>query len=203
MFSSQDTEKKIVGPKALKKNDPRNKKSGAIQLYAYTIKDAAFGEFHIKNSANAWWLDRIKVEKLLDAYKFECTDIQARVYAGISLGQFNYFKDQHPEFSDVKQHLLQVLSLKARATFGKWVENGDREATMTVLKKNHKQEFAGQLNLADPDGKPLQNQNAVVFVNFEQPTSPDKLAILEEAEREVIDATANGDVVDITPTDHD
>jgi hypothetical protein len=193
------TKAKIVGPKALKKNDPRNKKRGELQLFAYTLKDRAFGEFHVKNSANAWWLDSLKVEKLFDAYKFECTDIQACVYAGISEENLRYFRENHEDFSRVKAACKQVLSLKARQTFGKWVENGDREATMTTLRKNHKQEFAGQLNLADPDGKPLQNQNAVVFVNFEQPTSPDKLAILEEAEREVIDATANGDAVDITP----
>lgn len=192
------TKRKIVGPKSLKKNDPRNGKKRELQLYAYTIKDKAFGEFQVKNSANAWWMDTTKVEKLLDAYKFECIDEEACVYAGITMRQLDYFKEQHPDFRGVKQACRRVLTLKARATFGKWVETGDREATMTTLRKNHKQEFAGQLNLADPDGKPLQNQNAVVFVNFEQPTNPDKLAILEEAEREVIDASANGDVLDIT-----
>ena len=169
METQEHENKPAIGPKSLKKGQaPKAKNNGELQVYAYTLKDPAFGEFFILNSANAWWLDNGKVQKLIDAFKLECTVKEACFYAGVSRHQWEYFIEKHPDFSVVIDACRQALGVYARQHFAKRVKEGDDGAVMTYLRKKHKQEFAGQLNLADPDGNPIQNQNAIVFVDFSE-----------------------------------
>lgn len=83
---------------------------------AYAIVDPAFNDFHVRASANAWWMDSGKVHKLIDAYKMNMTDFRACVYAGISKDQLAYFKLQHPDFSSVKERARETATIIAHQT---------------------------------------------------------------------------------------
>src|SRR3989304_5388627 len=83
------------------------KKKGAIQKVkegdiVYIIEDKNFDQLEIKFSANAWWLDRRKVERLIEAFKIAAPIAEACIYAGITRGQWDYFNVKHLEFSEIK-----------------------------------------------------------------------------------------------------
>ena len=103
--------KKVTKPKNPK---PKKRQTGKKEKYAYTITDTYFDDFHVLNSANAWWLDRGKVERLIEAFKWGCSILEARVNAGISKDQWDYFNKNHPEFSDVKRLCQEVPILRAK-----------------------------------------------------------------------------------------
>ncbi len=75
---------------------------------AYTITDSMFGEFHVYKSANAWWMDRSKVQKIIDAFKLRHSLETVFAYAGITRHQYEYFVEQHPDFKRVKEISEQV-----------------------------------------------------------------------------------------------
>jgi hypothetical protein len=84
--------------------------------FEYVFKDAATGNFNVKKTANAWWKDKMKLEKLIAAYKIFATDDQACFYAGITIDQLIYFQEIHPEFYRIKHACKQMPSLKAKQT---------------------------------------------------------------------------------------
>ncbi len=83
---------------------------------AYVIKDKVFGEFPVKKSANAWWMDSIKVELMVNAFKYRASRLQASIAAGVSEAQVDYFVQVHPDFSGIIERCRQVSSLKAKQT---------------------------------------------------------------------------------------
>ena len=161
--------------------------TGKQREYAYTLTDTAYGEFRVRNSFNAWWLDKLKVSKLLDAYKFECSDLEAIAYAGINVGQLRYFADQHPQFFAVKEACKQQIGIMARTHFAAAVHRGDPVAVMSYLRKKHKIEFASTNITQRLPGELLEKadaedtRNAIVFVDFGGGSDPDK-EIYQEAQ---------------------
>ncbi|MEK9131911.1 MAG: hypothetical protein AAB447_03310 [Patescibacteria group bacterium] len=83
---------------------------------AYVIKDKLFGEFSVKKSANAWYLNRGKVERLIEAFKYGVTIELACISIGISVDQYKYFKELHPEFSTIMEACRQIPKLRAVKT---------------------------------------------------------------------------------------
>lgn len=166
MESQEHENKPAIGPRSLKKGDPRARQTGKLEVYAYALTDASFGEFHVLNSANGWWLDRWKLEKLIDSLKLDCTIKEACFYAGITPWQWRTFMELHPEFAQIVEICRENLGLHARRHFAKRVMEGDDAAVMTYLRKKHKAEFAGQMALSNPDGTPMKRDNAIVFVDF-------------------------------------
>lgn len=69
----------------------------------YTIRDVNFPDFNVLETANAWWNDRAKVERLLVAFKAGHMIKDACFYAGISKDQWQYFNEVHPDFSSVQE----------------------------------------------------------------------------------------------------
>lgn len=168
METQEHENKPAIGPRSLKKTDPRERQTGKLEIYAYSVKDPAFGEFFILNTANAWWSEKAKVVKLIDAYKLHCNDREARFYVGITEKQLRYFNELHPDFWQIKELCMQNLALHARQSVAKQIQSGDPEAGWRWLSKVNKDEFAGRVQLSNPDGSPLQNQNAIVFVDFSE-----------------------------------
>lgn len=88
---------------------------------AYTWEDQgaknrgeqALPSFQIIKSPNAWWMEPIKVDLLINAFKMGCNVKQACIYAGISRGQWEYFNEIHPEFSGVREAAEEVPTLIA------------------------------------------------------------------------------------------
>ena len=83
---------------------------------AYVIKDPLFDEFNVVKSANAWWMDKGKVDKLIDAFKSGHIIKTAIIYTGISQDQWRYFNETHPDFSRVKEACEEVQTFKAMNT---------------------------------------------------------------------------------------
>lgn len=84
--------------------------------FAYLLKDVTFGELKVQNSANAWWTDKGKLERLVTAFKYDGTIKEACLLAGISIDQYRYFIELHPEFSPIIEACRQVPVLIARKT---------------------------------------------------------------------------------------
>lgn len=84
--------------------------------FAYLLKDKTFGELKVLSSANAWYTDKGKLERLIMAFKYDATIKEACLLAGISIDQYKYFLELHPEFSPIIEACRQVPVLIARKT---------------------------------------------------------------------------------------
>lgn len=142
---------KTEQPKDTREKAPEERVTGKEDPYAYTIVDKTFGEFKVLNSAKAWWLDKGKVQHLIDAYKIDANDDEACSYAGISLDQLRYFKETHPDFSLVKHACHQILGLKAKQALAKKVENEPE----WYLERRRKDEYSTRSEQTGANGRDL------------------------------------------------
>ena len=139
-----------------KEKKPEDRQTGKKDKYAYTIKDKSFGEFKVLNSANAWWLDTTKVQKLIDAYKIDANDDEACFYAGISLRNLQYFKELHPQFLLVKHACSQNLGIIAKKNFAKNVEENRDGASLEYLRMKRKDEgYSTRVEQTGANGRDL------------------------------------------------
>jgi hypothetical protein len=151
---------------------------GRPAYYAYQIEQKDLpAPIKIRNG-QAWWMNKTKVEKLVDAYRLDCTNREACFYAGITPHQLNHFLNKHPDFKDIISHCKEELGYYARKNVAKSIKI-DRSVgrSWEYLSKKHKKEFSEQHDLTS-DGKPLQpGTNAVVFMDFSKPdqTEPERL----------------------------
>lgn len=128
---------------------------GQAREVAYTFNLLAYGNFEVYQSHNAWWLDTKKLSLLFNAYRAHATDQMACGEAGISIGQFAYFKKIHPEFSIAKECCKAVGMTK-------WVnalnQNGpnDLPTVRWFLGKTH--EDFKDATAKPPDEEPLKPQ---------------------------------------------
>lgn len=107
---------------------------------AYTIKDNNLPDFEVRKSANAWWLDRGKVERLISSYKIQSTDKEACYYAGITINQLKYFRKTHAEFSSIKEACRQSLFLKAREAIAREIPRNP-EFALKFMERKKREEF--------------------------------------------------------------
>lgn len=99
------------------KKDPNFK--GAYEFMseiAYTIEDKWHGSFNVRKSANSWWMDRLKLERLIEAKKAGLNDMEAGYYTGITKNQKDYFLKIHPHFSEFFDSLGMHPRTKAKFT---------------------------------------------------------------------------------------
>lgn len=116
------------------------------EQYAYVLKDPIFGEFPIKASANAWWLNQTKVELLIAALKIDSPWQEARIYAGISDRQLQYFREIHPEFCMIEADLRVVPNFKTRKVIAEAVDRGD----LTTARWYAERKIAGEFGPKPP-----------------------------------------------------
>lgn len=116
--------------------------------FAYTFKEPMVGEMNVLYTHNAWWLDKQKLSKLVDAYKFYCTDEQAVLYAGITVGQLKYFQQMHEEFFTIKHNAKQNPSMGAKRLLIPMVLK-DKEMAQWWLERTEKNMFGGSDNNRD------------------------------------------------------
>jgi hypothetical protein len=148
------------------KKDALGRQTGKQEPYAYTIKDNAFEPFHVLNTANGWWIDKTKVDRLITAFKLDCTIQEACVYAGISIRSYQYFNELHPDFCNIIDACRQLPSLKARETVVKKMAESYANA-VDYLKRKKKDEFGDSLD--HTTGGERINQNVITFVDFSRP----------------------------------
>lgn len=128
--------------------------TGKKEPYAYTFKDPNLGELPILNSSNAWWLDAVKLNKLVDAYKFHATDDQACYYAGISKTQLLYFQELHPDFYRIKDAVKQDANLRARKRVIGDIDK-DTSNAWKWLERTEKDIFSPRVEAAGLNGRDL------------------------------------------------
>lgn len=103
---------------------------------AYILKSLPFDiELHVKNSANAWWMDQSKVHKLFAAFGISSTIPEACVYANISIKQYKYFVSMHPEVNEIRKGCLAVSTLQAKKNISRAIQDGDIKTSMWQLSK--------------------------------------------------------------------
>lgn len=109
---------------------------------AYEIDDVVLVEpFKVYKSANAWWMEKIKVQHLMEGFKKAYTIKEALILAGISEIQYKYFLKIHPEFYTVKQRCENGgISIVARETMFKAIQT-DWRAAIRFLEKTCPDEF--------------------------------------------------------------
>lgn len=155
---------KEITPVVIEKKEPiptREKKpeervTGKENPYAYTIKDVAFGEFKVLNTANAWWIDRAKVQRLIDAYKIDANNEEACAYSGITITQLKYFQTLHQEFYTIKDACRQLLGLQAKQALATKVKSG--VSAEWYLERRRKDEYSLRVENTGADGRDLFEQ---------------------------------------------
>lgn len=118
----------------------KKRKTKPKSEYAYFIEDKSFGKLFVKKSANAWWIDRGKVERLITGFKMDCKPQECRLLAGISKDQLDYFEKAHPEFSAILDDMRKMPSIRARQTIIRALEN-DSKVAMWYLERKEADEF--------------------------------------------------------------
>jgi len=166
---------------------------GRPAYYAYQIEDPTLpAPIPILNTM-AWWGNKHKVEKLIDAFKMDCNKKQACYYAGISVAQYQNFIDRHPHFLDIVEHCTQELGYYAQKNiaFSIKVRKSVQSSKEYLDKKEHKKTPAGKLGL---NGALVENNNGIIFMDFSKPEEQKEPVPIDPTKVHVIPAE---DVTDI------
>lgn len=120
----------------------KGKKQSTSQGIAYVVKDKNLGDIEIRNSANAWWLDRTKVDNLIQAFKIDATLEEAWFNAGISKRQWEYFIEVHPDFCGAKELSKKRPGLAAKRTlYNDLNTDGNGELALKYLAVKQSEEY--------------------------------------------------------------
>lgn len=109
-----------------------------IPLYSVPLKDGY--SFKVKSTANAWWKDQSKVQKLIAllyagfGIERACRDI------GISKSKYKYFIKIHPGFEVIKEVYKSALLKKANKNVRMKIET-DPDFALKYLSKRNPEEY--------------------------------------------------------------
>lgn len=153
---------------------------------AYVIKDAHFDDFAVYASANAWWMDRTKVEKLIEAFKMGHMVETAKFYAGVSKRQYQYFNELHPDFCSLIQEIkAQPVYIKAMNSVVGGLDS-DPKLAMVFLRSHHP-EFRSRKKGEDEVVSPVVQQTVQVAVSQNVDTTKIKEQIARIADAILIE----------------
>lgn len=145
--------------------NPDGRLTGKVDKFAYTIVDKSFGEFKVLNSSRAWWLDRSKLDRIIIALKNDFNEQETALHAGISVEQFNYFIELHPEFVQIKELLRQTLGSVAKSILATSVQEKNLDMVKWYLSRKRKAEYGDSLDVTSKGKQLSQPQNAIVFID--------------------------------------
>lgn len=109
-----------------------------IPLYSVALKDGY--SFKVKSTANAWWKDQSKVQKLIAllyagfGIERACRDV------GISKSKYKYFIKIHPGFESIREVYKSALLKKASKNVRTKVET-DPDFALKYLSKRNPEEY--------------------------------------------------------------
>ena len=118
----------------------------------YEITDSAFSEpLKVYRTANPrrpnWWSSenngRGKLELLVNAFKMDFTNVQACVYAGITIDQYKYFLITHPQFSTEKPRLQGLIVMAAKQGLVADVQN-DPSTRKWILERKEPETYGNK-----------------------------------------------------------
>lgn len=108
---------------------------------AYSIS-LPFGEtLDVLASANAWWMDRIALDKLIVALKIDCSLVQACAFAGITTRQYKYFISLHHKFKEAVRGYQMLPSMEAHMTIMSAIRGGDLKTARWYLARKLPDEY--------------------------------------------------------------
>ena len=70
----------------------------------------------IKPTANAWWMDQARVFSLLDSFRNRLTIEEACLRADVTVRQYKYFVEIHPEFNEIRVAYRSLAHIEAKRT---------------------------------------------------------------------------------------
>ena len=112
-----------------------------IHEIAYSMT-LAFGiPLHVKQSANAWWMSKEKLQNLIAAFSIGCTIPEACLHAGITVKQYKYFVQLYPDFKEARKGYRSTPVLLARKVIVNAIRKGDVKVSMWYLSKTRPEEF--------------------------------------------------------------
>ena len=160
----ESTKKSEKEPK--KEKEEKKRMTGKKDEIAYTFKDKGIGSMDVLNTANAWWLDPIKVELFIAACKKNATDEQACGYAGITRGQLEYFMKLHPDFLGIKALAKQFPVLLAKERIVNQIPK-NTELAKWYLEKHEKATYGDSIDVTS-GGEKIEG-NVIQFRDFSKP----------------------------------
>lgn len=131
----------------------KGKPQKETQEFAYEIVDPKFGKMSVRNTANAWWHEKRKVEDLIEAKKIGANDNMCCYYAGITKHQYDYFVKVHPDFSEFFTYLKDNPKVKALKTIYNDLRNP--ETAKWYLERKLKEEYSSRQEHTGAGGKDL------------------------------------------------
>jgi hypothetical protein len=123
---------------------------------AFVIKDVYNGDLEIKESANGWWMEEDKLEKLLQGLSDGHTIKTACALARVSRAQWQYFNKVHPEFMALVEIAEDWQTVRAIDTVNANLD--DLPTARWLLEKRHPK-FKTKLTLSDIQGLVLPSMN--------------------------------------------
>jgi hypothetical protein len=136
----------------------------------YTLKYKE-AEIDIKKSANAWWGKLGKLQEFCQALRIGCEILEACVYTGITYEQWRYFKDEHPEFSQLKDMLQEWPIMRLRHTA---VNGGLTDPKVAV-------EMLQILRPSQFNKRRVVEHKGLRHANFDDETNPESASKADEA----------------------
>lgn len=121
---------------------------------AYVIKDKNHGNFSVRKSANAWWINQEKLEKVIEGKRLRLNDKECCYYSGISEDQLKYFLEQHPHFSGFFDVLPMHPRVAAKITIIKSLN--DPNMARWYAEHNMKDEFAKGMEVTGRNGHAIE-----------------------------------------------
>ncbi|QDP67644.1 MAG: hypothetical protein Tp172MES00d2C118482111_38 [Prokaryotic dsDNA virus sp.] len=151
---------------------------GKPAFYAYQIEQDFPEPFKVLNSAGAWWMNKYKVEKLIDAFRMDCTKKEACKFAGISISQLQYFIDKHPDFKDVIAHCKEELGVWARINVARDIKvRRSSMRSIEYLEKKERREKPEKGLIPIGEGGAVLQNNGIIFMDFSKPNQSQPVPI--------------------------
>jgi len=128
-----------------------------MEEIAYTIKDQNHGSFDVRKTANAWFMDKTKVEKVIEGKKLDLNDAECSFHSGITEKQLEYFLEVHPHFCGFFKALTMYPRVRARITIIKNLD--DLKNAQWFAERRMKDEFSLRNEITGKDGKNILPNN--------------------------------------------
>ena len=96
------------------------------------------------------------LSKIEEAFSNGATDLEACFLANISKDTLYRYQNDHPEFSERKQALKDMIKFQAKKVVANAIKRGDKQQANWWLERKAKNEgFSSRQEITGPDGKEL------------------------------------------------
>ncbi len=100
-------------------------------------------------------MDEATVNKLIEAFSWGCTDVEACVYAGISKQTLYSYCEKHPEFTDRKEALKDTPTMKAKRIIFNSLEKQELNTANRVIDRKEGTKIKQDITSG---GQPIKNE---------------------------------------------